>query len=115
MLKNLKVSALTFIILLFSAMVFVAKAGEVVSLCNACSPSQIEKIALKSQTYGGRVHVVDFTTGQVKSFDVEHDFEPGFEFHYAIPVTTSNEAFTAARAVNRLDAIAGILGSLKNA
>ena len=97
-----KTSMLTFVALLFSTTAFIAKAEDVVSLCNGCTSSQIEKVALQSQVYGGIVHVVDFTTGQSKSFDVAHDSEPGFEFHTATPVNTPDEVATAARSVNEL-------------
>jgi hypothetical protein len=73
-----------------------------VSVCNGCSASQIKEIALKSQRYFGKVHVVDLTTGQVKTFDVEHETEPGFEFDRATSISTDSETRAAAQAVNNL-------------
>jgi hypothetical protein len=101
-LKKIETSMLTLVALWLSTTLSVAKAEDVVALCNGCTSAQIEKAALQSKTYPGTVHVVDFTTGVTKSFRVEHDYEPGFEFHTATPITPPSEIANAARTVNEL-------------
>ncbi|WP_333798387.1 hypothetical protein [Rheinheimera sp.] len=65
--------------------------AEVIEVCNRCSDVQIKTAALQGTRSADTVHVVDFEAGKIKSFDVEHETEPGNSYHWATPVTTPQD------------------------
>ncbi|MFT4926634.1 MAG: hypothetical protein ACI8WB_002732 [Phenylobacterium sp.] len=100
MFKKLKISMLMFIGLLLSSMTSVAKSSDspdVVLLCNKCSSVIMEQVALQARTWSSIVHVVDFTTGESQSFDVDHDLSS----HTAKPVTTPKDITTGTIEVKK--------------
>lgn len=78
---------------MFCVLCFVSwpSTADVIEVCNRCSDADIKKAALQGTTRVDTVHVVDFEAGKIKSFDVEHETEPGHSYHWATPVATPQD------------------------
>jgi hypothetical protein len=74
--------------------------ADVITSCYDCNATDVKNSALNSTPRNDIVHVVNFKAGVVKSFKVEHEFEPGFEIHMARPTTTPYEIEDATREIS---------------
>jgi len=92
--------------------------ADVIEVCNRCSDAQIKTAALQGTRSTDTVHVVDFEAGKIKSFDVEHETEPGNSYHWATPVATPQDLVEGTTYIKSVfdasKARGGVFDPLKN-
>lgn len=95
-----------------------AKADDVYRSCNGCSYIEQEETALKVMPRNGIVHLLDAQAGQVVSYEVIHEYEPGTHTRYVDRIASPSELIAASQAlgqfINRTLASGGTFDTYRN-